>query len=113
MQILICKVVPESDRSWSSVSTNPLVANSSIAACASVAVNPEDPRYTSFKGKRAIVPICNRVIPIIEDTYVDLEFGTGCLKVTPAHDVNDKALGDKHKLDVIDIFNVSFSRFVD
>ncbi len=60
--------------------------------------------YTST-GKNAIVPICNRVIPIIEDEYVDLEFGTGCLKVTPAHDENDKMLGDKHKLEVIDIFN--------
>ena len=51
------------------------------------------------------MPICNRVIPIIEDPYVDVEFGTGCLKVTPAHDQNDKMLGDKHKLEVIDIFN--------
>ncbi len=70
-----------------------------------ICVNPNDERYTHLKGKKAIVPICNRVIPIIEDEYVDLEFGTGCLKVTPAHDVNDKALGDKHKLEVIDIFN--------
>jgi len=58
-----------------------------------------------LKVKKAIVPICNRVIPIIEDEYVDLEFGTGCLKVTPAHDENDKVLGDKHTLEVIDIFN--------
>ena len=57
------------------------------------------------KGKKAIVPICNRVIPIIEDEYVDIEFGTGCLKVTPAHDVNDKELGNKHNLEIIDIFN--------
>ena len=70
-----------------------------------ICINPNDERYTHLKGKKAIVPICNRVIPIIEDEYVDLEFGTGCLKVTPAHDVNDKALGDKHKLEVIDIFN--------
>src|SRR5690606_37638824 len=54
---------------------------------------------------KAIVPICNRVIPIIFDEYVDMEFGTGCLKVTPAHDVNDKTLGDKHGLEIIDIFN--------
>ena len=58
-----------------------------------------------IKGKKAIVPLCERIIPIIEDEYVDIEFGTGCLKVTPAHDENDKALGDKHALDVIDIFN--------
>jgi valyl-tRNA synthetase len=70
-----------------------------------ICINPNDERHTHLKGKKAIVPICNRVIPIIEDEYVDLEFGTGCLKVTPAHDMNDKALGDKHKLEVIDIFN--------
>ena len=62
-------------------------------------------RFRHLKGKKAIVPLCNRVIPIIEDEYVDVEFGTGCLKVTPAHDENDKNLGDKHKLEVIDIFN--------
>ncbi len=70
-----------------------------------ICINPNDERHTHLKGKKAIVPICNRVIPIIEDEYVDLEFGTGCLKVTPAHDINDKALGDKHNLEVIDIFN--------
>ena len=70
-----------------------------------ICINPKDERFTHLKGKKAIVPICNRVIPIIEDDYVDIEFGTGCLKVTPAHDINDKALGDKHKLEVIDIFN--------
>lgn len=60
-----------------------------------------------LKGKKAIVPLCNRLIPIIEDEYVDVEFGTGCLKVTPAHDLNDKALGEKHQLEVIDIFNAN------
>ena len=70
-----------------------------------ICIHPEDGRYTHLKGKRAIVPICNRSIPIIEDEYVDLEFGTGCLKVTPAHDENDKVLGEKHKLEIIDIFN--------
>lgn len=70
-----------------------------------ICINPDDERFTHLKGKKAIVPICNRVIPIIEDTYVDIEFGTGCLKVTPAHDENDKILGDTHKLEVIDIFN--------
>ena len=70
-----------------------------------ICINPNDERFLHLKGKKAIVPICNRVIPIIEDDYVDVEFGTGCLKVTPAHDENDKNLGDKHKLEVIDIFN--------
>jgi valyl-tRNA synthetase len=70
-----------------------------------ICINPDDNRYTHLKGKKAIVPISNRVIPIIEDEYVDIEFGTGCLKVTPAHDVNDKALGEKHQLEIIDIFN--------
>ncbi|MDK2770905.1 MAG: valine--tRNA ligase [Flavobacterium sp.] len=70
-----------------------------------ICIHPEDERYFHLKGKKAIVPICNRVIPIIFDDYVDMEFGTGCLKVTPAHDVNDKTLGDKHGLEIIDIFN--------
>jgi len=70
-----------------------------------ICINPNDGRFKHLKGKKAIVPICNRVIPIIEDEYVDMEFGTGCLKVTPAHDVNDKNLGDKHNLEVVDIFN--------
>ncbi|RZN81492.1 MAG: valine--tRNA ligase, partial [Winogradskyella sp.] len=70
-----------------------------------ICINPNDERHMGLKGKRAIVPINNRVIPIIEDEYVDLEFGTGCLKVTPAHDENDKVLGEKHNLEVIDIFN--------
>ncbi|WP_431166516.1 valine--tRNA ligase [Tenacibaculum halocynthiae] len=70
-----------------------------------ICINPNDERFTHLKGKKAIVPLCNRVIPIIEDEYVDVEFGTGCLKVTPAHDENDKVLGDKHNLEVVDIFN--------
>jgi valyl-tRNA synthetase len=70
-----------------------------------ICVNPNDERYTHLKGKKAIVPIANREIPIIFDEYVDMEFGTGALKVTPAHDVNDKVLGDKHQLEIIDIFN--------
>lgn len=68
-------------------------------------VNPKDERYKQFIGKYAIVPICGRKIPIIADSYVDIEFGTGCLKVTPAHDINDYNLGIKHNLDTIDIFN--------
>ena len=70
-----------------------------------VAIHPEDERYLALHGKKAIVPIVNRVVPIIKDTYVSLDLGTGCLKVTPAHDENDKALGEKHKLDIVDIFN--------
>ncbi|MDH6312191.1 valyl-tRNA synthetase [Parabacteroides sp. PFB2-10] len=70
-----------------------------------VCVNPNDPRYTSLKGKRVIVPLVNRSIPVIMDDYVDMEFGTGGLKVTPAHDVNDYALGEKYNLPSIDIFN--------
>ena len=70
-----------------------------------ICINPNDERYSHLKGKKAIVPLCGRIIPIIEDDYVDIDFGTGCLKVTPAHDLNDKALGEKHNLEVIDIFN--------
>ena len=70
-----------------------------------ICINPNDERFKNLRGKKAIVPICGRVIPIIEDEYVDIEFGTGCLKVTPAHDENDKNLGEKYKLEVIDIFN--------
>ena len=76
-----------------------------ILGDSAICINPNDPRFTHLKGKKAIVPIVNRVIPIIEDEYVDIEFGTGCLKVTPAHDQNDKVLGEKHNLEVIDIFN--------
>ena len=68
-------------------------------------INPNDPKNTWLKGKRVIVPLVNRVIPVIEDDYVDIEFGTGCLKVTPAHDVNDYMLGEKYNLPSIDIFN--------
>jgi valyl-tRNA synthetase len=70
-----------------------------------ICINPDDERFTHLKGKKAIVPIAGRVIPIIEDQYVDIEFGTGCLKVTPAHDMNDKTLEEKHNLEIIDIFN--------
>ena len=68
-------------------------------------INPNDPKNTWLKGKKVIVPLVNRVIPVIEDDYVDIEFGTGCLKVTPAHDVNDYMLGEKYNLPSIDIFN--------
>jgi len=70
-----------------------------------VCIHPKDERWKHLKGKKVIVPLINKEIPIIEDEYVDLEFGTGCLKVTPAHDVNDYQLGQKHKLEVIDIMN--------
>ncbi len=70
-----------------------------------ICINPNDERFAHLRGKNAIVPICNRVVPIIEDEYVDVEFGTGCLKVTPAHDENDKMLGDKHNLEIVDILN--------
>lgn len=68
-------------------------------------INPEDPKNQHLRGKRVIVPLVGREIPVIEDTYVDIEFGTGCLKVTPAHDMNDYMLGQKHNLPSIDIFN--------
>ncbi|EKU91154.1 valine--tRNA ligase [Bacteroides oleiciplenus] len=68
-------------------------------------INPNDPKNEWLKGKNVIVPLVNRVIPVIEDEYVDIEFGTGCLKVTPAHDVNDYMLGEKYNLPSIDIFN--------
>ncbi|MBN2746061.1 MAG: valine--tRNA ligase [Bacteroidales bacterium] len=70
-----------------------------------ICYNPNDERFTHLKGKRVLVPIANRSIPIIEDEYVDMEFGTGCLKITPAHDPNDKVIGEKHHLEIIDIFN--------
>ncbi|MDR2763455.1 MAG: valine--tRNA ligase [Tannerella sp.] len=70
-----------------------------------VCINPNDPKNAHLKGKKVIVPIAGREIPIIEDEYVDIEFGTGCLKVTPAHDINDYLLGQKYHLETIDIFN--------
>ena len=81
--------------------TRPETIFGDIAVC----INPNDPKTAHMKGKRVIVPIANRVVPIIEDEYVDMEFGTGFLKVTPAHDVNDYMLGEKYNLEVIDIFN--------
>ncbi len=68
-------------------------------------VNPSDPRYAALEGKRVIVPLANRSVPVVFDDYVDMDFGTGALKVTPAHDVNDYVLGEKHSLESIDIFN--------
>jgi len=93
--------IEDSDEVLTIATTRPETILGDTAIC----IHPEDDRYTHLKGKKAIVPICNRSIPIIQDTYVDIEFGTGCLKVTPAHDENDKHLGDKHQLEIIDIFN--------
>ena len=76
-----------------------------IMGDSAMCINPEDKKNTWLKGEHVIVPLVNREIPVIEDTYVDIEFGTGCLKVTPAHDINDHALGLKHGLETIDIFN--------
>ena len=92
-----------SDEKVTIATTRPETILGDTAIC----INPNDDRFAHLRGKKAIVPLCNRVIPIIEDEYVDVEFGTGCLKVTPAHDENDKVLGEKHNLEVIDIFNPS------
>ncbi len=94
-----------SDEQVTIATTRPETILGDTAIC----INPNDERFQHLKGKKAIVPICNRVVPIIEDDYVDIEFGTGCLKVTPAHDMNDKALGEKHGLETIDIFNADAS----
>ncbi|CAI8306735.1 MAG: Valine--tRNA ligase [Formosa sp. Hel3_A1_48] len=93
--------VENSDERLTIATTRPETILGDSAIC----IHPNDERFSHLKGKKAIVPLCNRVIPIIEDEYVDVEFGTGCLKVTPAHDENDKVLGDKHQLEIIDIFN--------
>ena len=76
-----------------------------IMADTAICVNPNDERYKHLKGKKALIPLIDRAIPIIEDDYVAMDFGTGCLKVTPAHDMNDNELGRKHNLEVIDILN--------
>ena len=81
--------------------TRPETIMGDVAMC----INPNDPKNHWLKGKKVIVPLVGRVIPVIEDEYVDIEFGTGCLKVTPAHDVNDYMLGEKYNLQIIDIFN--------
>ena len=90
-----------SDEKLTIATTRPETILGDTAIC----VNPNDERYTQLKGKKAIVPLVNRVIPIIFDEYVDMEFGTGALKITPAHDINDYKLGDKHGLESIDILN--------
>ena len=98
-------VIENSNKELEVATTRPETIFGDTALC----VNPKDVRYKGFIGKYAIVPICGRKIPIIADSYVDLEFGTGCLKVTPAHDINDYNLGIKHNLDTIDIFDENAS----
>ena len=94
-----------SDESLTIATTRP----ETILGDAAICIHPEDDRYKHLHGKKAIVPKVDRVVPIILDEYVDMEFGTGCLKVTPAHDINDYDLGNKHDLEVIDIFNANGS----
>ncbi len=94
-------VVGEQERFVTIATTRP----ETILGDSGVAVHPEDERYADLKGKRLIVPLVGREVPVIFDDYVDKEFGTGALKVTPAHDVNDYEIGERHKLDLIDIFN--------
>ena len=91
----------ESDEKLVIATTRP----ETILADTAICVNPNDTRFTHLKGKKAIVPISGRSIPIIEDEYVDIEFGTGCLKITPAHDQNDKQIGERHGLPIIDLLN--------
>jgi len=93
--------IEDSDEYVTIATTRPETILGDTAVC----VHPDDERFTHLKGKKVIVPLVNRVIPIIQDEYVDMEFGTGCLKITPAHDVNDYEIGMKHNLKVIDIFN--------
>ncbi len=93
--------IENSDEVVTIATTRPETILGDTAVC----INPNDERFKHLKGKNVIVPIVDRVIPIIEDDYVDMEFGTGCLKITPAHDPNDKVIGEKHNLEVIDIFN--------
>ena len=93
--------IVDSDEFVTIATTRPETILGDTAVC----INPKDERFSHLHGKKVIVPIANRTIPIIQDEYVDMEFGTGCLKITPAHDPNDKEIGERHQLDVIDIFN--------
>lgn len=95
------KIEGENDKYIVVATTRPETILGDTAVC----VNPNDPRYAFLKDKKVIVPLVNRAVPIIMDEYVDVEFGTGCLKVTPAHDVNDYMLGEKYNLPTIDVFN--------
>ena len=93
--------IKETNNSLTIATTRPETLLGDTAVC----INPNDNRFKKYKGKKAIVPLVNREVPIIEDEYVDIEFGTGCLKVTPSHDENDYKLGQKHNLESIDIFD--------
>lgn len=95
--------IVDSDETITIATTRPETILGDTAIC----IHPDDERYSKLKGKKVIVPIANREIPIIEDEYVDMEFGTGCLKITPAHDINDYGIGQKHQLETIDIFNAN------
>lgn len=95
------RVENENDQWVTIATTRPETILGDTAVC----INPGDKRFTSLAGKRVLVPLVNRPVPIIQDEYVDMEFGTGCLKITPAHDINDYEIGIRHKLDTIDIFN--------
>ncbi|MCX6273092.1 MAG: valine--tRNA ligase [Bacteroidetes bacterium] len=94
--------VEDTEDEWVTIATT---RPETILGDTAVCVHPEDPRFVHLHGKKVIVPLINRVVPIIVDEYVDREFGTGALKVTPAHDINDYNLGQKHKLETVDIFN--------
>lgn len=94
--------IADSEDQWLTIATT---RPETILGDSAICVNPNDARYANLVGKKAVVPIANREIPIIADDYVDMEFGTGCLKVTPAHDTNDYEIGQRHKLETIDIFN--------
>ena len=94
--------IADTDDKWLTIATT---RPETILGDTAICVNPNDVRYANLNGKEAIVPISNRRIPIIMDDYVDMEFGTGCLKVTPAHDTNDYEIGQRHNLETIDIFN--------
>jgi len=93
--------VENSDEFVTIATTRPETILGDTAIC----INPKDERFVHLKGQKVIVPIAGRVIPIIEDEYVDVEFGTGCLKITPAHDQNDKVIGEKHGLPIVDVLN--------
>jgi valyl-tRNA synthetase len=95
------RIAGEKDSFITIATTRPETILGDTAVC----VNPNDPRFSAFRGKKAVIPLVNREVPIIADEYVDMEFGTGALKVTPAHDENDYHLGIKHNLESIDIFN--------
>ena len=97
------KIVGTEDEWITVATTRPETILGDTAIC----VHPDDDRYTHLHGKKAIIPICNREVPIIQDDYIDIEFGTGCLKVTPAHDINDYELGIKHDLEVIDTISAN------